>query len=373
MTRKVLLTLAAPLALAGCLPAFQPGAPVLHDISLFSAEGGVLYGYVYGEGTELEVGGRTLELTAGTADDPLAVPGALLVGGEPYLSQSLPPLEPFPFTATRAPFSSDLVISVSRDLSGALYYDGERWFTLLGEARAGYRSRVVPRTRLGGLYGLGELTREEAAVFEAALAARGPLVVAALDEAGARTRQIGGLGGYRNTVLAVQEGVAVASVPEAADSAEDEGAGEDVDKGQQALSWEVLASGSQAAGGDGVTLEVATSQSEFEGLWRRAYGNLTSPPPLPQVDFSQGGVAAAFLGTRPTGGYSVDVRAVREEGSAVVVELVITEPAPGALTTQALTHPWVMVAIRGAELGEVWFRDAASGALLGVARALGGK
>jgi hypothetical protein len=367
MTRKTLLTLAAPLALAGCLPAFQPGAPVLHDISLFDAEGGVLYGYVYGEGAELEVGGRTLELTAGTADDPLAVSGALLVGGKPYLSQSLPPLEPFPFTATRAPYSSDLVISVSRDLSGAAYYDGERWFTLLGEARAGYRARVVPRTRLEGLFGLGELTREEAAVFEAVLEARGPLVVAAVDEAGARTRQIGGLGGYRNTVLAVQEGVEAAAAPE------DEGVGEEVDKGQQALSWEVLASGSQAAGGDGITLEVATSQSELEGLWRRAYGNLTSPPPVPQVDFNRGGVVAAFLGTRPTGGYGVDVRAVREEGGVVVVDLAITEPAPGALTTQALTHPWVMVAIRGAELGEVWFREAASGELLGVARALGGK
>lgn len=365
MTRRTLLLL-LPALLVGCLPAFQQGAPELHDIALYNAEGGTLYGYFYGEGAELEVGGRTLELTPGGADDPLAVPGTLLVGGEPYLSQPLEALEPAPFTVTRTPYSSDLIVELGRDLSGAAYFDGERWFTLLEEARAGYRSRVVPRERLEGLFGLGELTREEAAVFEAHLEARGPLVVAALGETVAQTRQAGGLGGYRNTALAVQEGVEVASTP--GDGEGDGGAVGDTD-----LSWEVLASGAQASGGDGLSLEVATSQSELEGLWRRAYGNQMSPPPAPQVDFSRSGVAAVFLGTRSSGGYGVDVRDVRQEGDVVVVDLDITEPAPGAFTTQALTHPWVMVEIGDVGLGEVWFRDAAGGELLGVARAVGGK
>ena len=134
-----------------------------------------------------------------------------------------------------------------------------------------------------------------------------------------------------------------------------------------------MATGSQAAGGDSVSFELATSQNDLQNLWSRAYGTMTSPPPVPSVDFSRSSVAAVFLGTRSSGGYSVDVQNVAVENGEVYLDVAVTEPAPGTLTTQALTNPWVMVRVDAPNLGSAWFRSVSSGELLGTARSTSGK
>ena len=92
MNRSKMFLLLSLAVLAGCVPSFQQGAPVLHDIALYSAQRGALYGYFYGEPAELSVGGRDVTLTEGASDDPLAVSDALLVDSQPYLQQSVNPL-----------------------------------------------------------------------------------------------------------------------------------------------------------------------------------------------------------------------------------------------------------------------------------------
>jgi len=349
---------ALSLLLAGCVPSFQEGAPVLHDIALYTAEDGTLYGYFYGEPATLSVGGREVELTEGASDDPLSVPGALLVDGQPYLRQEVSPLGDAPVVVQRVLYSTDLAVTAEEEVDGVVYFDGELWFTLLGEVDEGYSSRVVPRERLEALYGLGDLTRAEAEVFREALEARGPVVVSALAEARDRTRQANGLGGYLSTALAVQEGVETVGVTPTPTAAPE---------------WDVLATGTQATGGDSPSFELATSQSDLEALWGRAYGAMSELPPLPAVDFSESSVAAVFLGTKRTGGYSVDVQNVTAQDGEVYLDVVVTEPAPGMLTTQALTNPWVMVRIGAPDLSSAWFRDASSGELLGTARGTLGK
>jgi len=344
------------LLLAGCLPAFEEGAPVLHDIALYTPRESVLYGYFYGEPATITVGGEERELTEGTSGDPLAVPGALLIDGLPYLRQTVPPLDTPPVVVQRVPFSTDLLVEVREDVEEVLYHDGSRWLSVLEGAEEGERVRVVPRARPNGLLGVGELTRAEAEVFGREVEARAPVIVTVLSETRARTRQAGGLGGYRSTALALQRGVRSAPVVQVREVEMDE------------LSWDVLASGTQAAGGESPTFAVATSQAELEALWRQAYGSLTDPPPVPEVDFRGSSVVAAFLGTKPTGGYSVDVGDVYLEDGEVYVDLEVTEPGPGTLTTQALTHPWVMIEVSRPDLASAWFRDADANELLGVAR-----
>ena len=89
----------------------------------------------------------------------------------------------------RVPYSTDLSVTAQEAVDGTVYYDGEQWFTLLSRVDRGFSSRVIPRGRADGLYGLGELTRAEAEVFGRALEARGPVIVSVLTEARDRTRQ----------------------------------------------------------------------------------------------------------------------------------------------------------------------------------------
>ena len=86
---------------------------------------------------------------------------------------------------------------------------------------------------------------------------------------------------------------------------------------------------------------VIRSAGEWEALWKE-HGGRGNPP---AVDFSARMVAAVFLGTRRTGGYRVEVVAMRRDGEALVVEYVERTPGPGALVTQALTSPFHIVSL----------------------------
>ncbi len=93
------------------------------------------------------------------------------------------------------------------------------------------------------------------------------------------------------------------------------------------------------------------SAAEWSALWK------THDPSgqLPAVDFSREMVVAVFLGSRPTGGYGVEiVRAVGNSGT-LVVEYVETAPSRDAITAQILTAPYHLAAIPKHD-GEVRFQ-----------------
>jgi hypothetical protein len=92
---------------------------------------------------------------------------------------------------------------------------------------------------------------------------------------------------------------------------------------------------------------------------------------LVQIPWSRESVIAVFAGQKPTGGYSVAVREIRQEGNDLVVLVEETRPGPGDIVTQALTHPWAMVTVAQPELAMAWVRDAYTNDLIGVARPLG--
>ncbi len=368
------------LLLTGCVPQ-QEDALRLHDVSLYNVSNdtnvnnttsNTLYGYFYGaptqtagvtgggttggsaaSATSLTVGGRTLELTEGTHSAPLAVENALLVNGEPYLSQPLDAVQT-PFEVSRVPFSTDVVVRTGEGLQALLYWDGNRWFTLLSDPQPGFDARVSPQDRPEGLRGAGQLTRQEAAAFEGFFSSRGPLVVGVLATPPTRPRSVGGLDEYLRTALVVQEGletdtnITVTPVRE--------------------LVWDVLASGNQASAGDTAQFEIATTQEAFVRLWNMAYGSQLTLPPIPPIDFRRESVLGFFLGTRSTGGYGVEVRDVTTEGGEYYVNVLVREPGPGTITTQAITSPWVLVRVPRPDISVAWFRSAETGELIGVAR-----
>lgn len=353
--------LVALLLLAGCLPGAEQTLR-LHEIELVGGDSPFRYSYFYGAPGEVTSGERRLVLSDGPSEDPLAVPGALLVNGRPNRAQEMRPLSPQPSEVQRAAMSTDMLVRTAGATGAVVYYDGRLWFDLLDSAEAGFDTRVVPRPRVDGLRGLGRLSPAEAEMLERVLEPRGAVVLTVLLEpltppqvyAGAQIDE------YLRTSLAVQTGVPVDPAA--------------VQPAVQDLRWDELASGQQATLGAEVGAQadyrVVTSQDALLTLWNRAHGAQLSPPRLPELDFRRESVIAVFLGQRPSGGYGVSVRDLRLEGGDVILLLEERQPGPGDITTQALTSPWLMLRVARPNLRAAWIRDAQTGNLIGVAQPL---
>jgi hypothetical protein len=351
---RVLLALAPLLLMAACVP---EGQTRLHEIVLYGAENFRL-SYLYGAPTTLMLGDDevALERVAAAPDDLLAIAEALSVAGRPYLRERVAPLAEAPNTVRSLERSSDLRVSVARDSGPILYYDGRMWFTLLGDARAGVDTRVVPRPRIGGLRGVGSLTRAEADALTAYLEAKGPVAVTVLDEIPAVARAVDGVTEYLRTGLYLQREFPAARA-EARPAPQD-------------LVWEIMARGAQATGFEEQAFFLVRGQDEFRNLWNRAHGSQLQVPPLPEVDFRRETVVALFMGTKPTGGYSIEVADLTLRQNELLIDVRLNEPPEGAITTQALTSPWVMVRVLRAGIGTAWVRQAGSDRLIGAATPL---
>lgn len=88
-----------------------------------------------------------------------------------------------------------------------------------------------------------------------------------------------------------------------------------------------------------VTIRTA---AEWQTLWKEQ-----APPaaPLPRVDFANDMVVGVFLGTRPTGGYAVEIVSVESAGGEIVVTYRETQPPRDAMLIQALSSPVHLVSI----------------------------
>ena len=83
------------------------------------------------------------------------------------------------------------------------------------------------------------------------------------------------------------------------------------------------------------------SADAWSRLWMQHAGDRTRPT----VDFTKDVVVAVFMGTRPTGGFAVEITGIRQEGASLVVLYKETRPAPDGVAAQVLTSPFHIVAV----------------------------
>jgi hypothetical protein len=95
---------------------------------------------------------------------------------------------------------------------------------------------------------------------------------------------------------------------------------------------------------------VVRDAAAWSALWKQHAGDR----PMPAVDFAKEAVAAVFVGTRSTGGFSVEIVGAEQKAGAFVVQYRETKPAAGAITTQVITSPFVLAAVPKAD-GDVKF------------------
>jgi hypothetical protein len=255
----------------------------------------------------------------------------------------------------RIPLTTDVQLRTLTATRAVLYFDGNAWFVLGEDDQAGLDVRVTPRPRNARLRGLGELTLAEADAIAAYLEGLGePLVVSVLEGDDVPRRSVDGVAEYRATALHVQTGLAT-----------DESA---FRPAPRTVQWEVITGGQQAVNVTRPTYRLLRDEGELRSLWNQLHGAQLRVPPLPAADFQRETVLAVMMGQRPTGGYAVAVQGVTLEGGDLFVDVRLTEPAPDAMTTSALTSPWTLVRVLRSGIAAAWFRDADTGQLLGVAR-----
>jgi hypothetical protein len=84
---------------------------------------------------------------------------------------------------------------------------------------------------------------------------------------------------------------------------------------------------------------VIRNKDEWAQIWSRLVSNHGPTPATPEIDFSRDVVIVAAMGTRATGGYTIAVSNVAEDGAGLVATVVSTSPGRTCGTTAALTAP----------------------------------
>ncbi len=90
---------------------------------------------------------------------------------------------------------------------------------------------------------------------------------------------------------------------------------------------------------------VLTSESQWRQYWALFYGNISpTPEPVP-IDFGSDMVVVATSGTRPSGGYTIQIEGVFETNGELLVAVLETAPGAGCMTTQSLSAPATAVRV----------------------------
>jgi len=89
---------------------------------------------------------------------------------------------------------------------------------------------------------------------------------------------------------------------------------------------------------------------------RNAWQNGAPPP----IDFKKQWVVLFFAGQKPTGGFEIQVRSVKQRGKVLVVDAHIAGPEHGMMVTQALTSPFAAIAVPKTKGARVRWVDGAS-------------
>ncbi len=85
---------------------------------------------------------------------------------------------------------------------------------------------------------------------------------------------------------------------------------------------------------------VFSDQNAWETHYKAAHSNN-----VPQVDFTKETVLAVYMGTKPTNGYSVEIKEVRNFPPLLEVLVQTSGPQKGKMYLQVITHPYHIVKI----------------------------
>jgi len=108
--------------------------------------------------------------------------------------------------------------------------------------------------------------------------------------------------------------------------------------------------------GNGPGSQWITTQQQLDRLYGQLNVQLVGKKPVaPKLDFITSGVLLLNMGKKPTGGYQLKLpdQTLAIKDDAVVLQVQWIEPSPGAMLTQVLTSPCLLVRMPLAGYGRI--------------------
>jgi hypothetical protein len=339
------------LALAACIPQPTQATYSLSEIDLLFPDGSERWSYFYGDAQAVRLETRTVALSANSQSGIWVVRDALWADGQPNWREVGAAVRPPAGKLVRGFPLGRLVLSLERDIRHAWLYDGQ-WFRLSASAAAGKQTSLDTQNLERDNPDLDGLTStEEEVILREVLARRGnrPVVIYELERNPFNAYRLEPSPlRYNRAAIAVQYGIETEVILVNPDPN---------------IETKTLSQGAQASyNAEPARAYLVGSQTELRALWNLVAGNIIPTPNPPEVNFSRSTVVAFFWGIKNSGGYSVRYMRTEVQGSTARIVLQLSSPGPGAITTQALTSPFVVLELTG-KVSRVQFVDTAGRSL----------
>lgn len=90
---------------------------------------------------------------------------------------------------------------------------------------------------------------------------------------------------------------------------------------------------------------VITNQRDLDMLWAEHNGARPGALPKPTVDFDKQVLVAVFAGDKPTHGYSLTVKSIKETDRSIDVYVGLVSPAKDVKVIRQITQPWIALPV----------------------------
>lgn len=103
---------------------------------------------------------------------------------------------------------------------------------------------------------------------------------------------------------------------------------------------------------------IVRDAKEWEALWKQVNSHRTPASKAPAVDFGKEMIAFAALGSKPSGGWTVEIVGARVEEGKLRILYAEKGPPGKAATAAVLTSPWHAVVLAKSDLPVEWTKYA---------------
>jgi len=100
---------------------------------------------------------------------------------------------------------------------------------------------------------------------------------------------------------------------------------------------------------------IVRTEAEWAEVWEKHTALCMPKTQCPKIVVSKNMVICAFMGQRPTTGYSISVERIWTDGERIHVEIAKYSPPKNAIVGEVLTYPYVFTSLERTDL-EVAFR-----------------
>lgn len=121
----------------------------------------------------------------------------------------------------------------------------------------------------------------------------------------------------------------------------------------QDVDFEVVEWGDQSGYSEETYLVVKT-EAEWVEVWAKHTAPYMPTTPYPEIDFSKNMVICAFMGKRPTTGYSISIRRIWAEEEGIHVEIAKSDPPENLVVCPVITYPYVFASLERTDSGIIF-------------------